>query len=67
MNHDISHCRGKNCPIKDTCHRFIASNDPNLGVWRSLGHVEYCSETECISGNMSFYWEEKSHGGDTYE
>ena len=24
MNHDITHCRGIDCPVKDTCYRYIA-------------------------------------------
>ena len=35
MNHDLAHCIGENrakypyeqCPKKDTCHRYIASQD----------------------------------------
>lgn len=24
MNHDIAHCKGKACPMKKTCYRYLA-------------------------------------------
>lgn len=24
MNHDITHCEGKSCPLKETCYRYAA-------------------------------------------
>lgn len=24
MNHDITHCEGKYCPLKETCYRYMA-------------------------------------------
>ena len=24
MNHDITHCEGKYCPLKETCYRYAA-------------------------------------------
>jgi hypothetical protein len=24
MQHDISHCKGGECPLKDTCYRYLA-------------------------------------------
>lgn len=27
MQHDITHCKGGDCPLKETCYRYIAHLD----------------------------------------
>lgn len=62
MNHDIAHCIGENrakypyepCPKKDTCHRYIASQDILLPAI-----VDWILPMGCINENYKLYWEEK--------
>lgn len=62
MNHDIAHCIGENrakypyepCPKKDTCHRYIASQDILLPAV-----VSWILPMGCINENYKLYWEEK--------
>lgn len=39
MSHDITHCAGNGCPIKNTCFRFEAHLD--LQARRLPGHFSY--------------------------
>lgn len=40
MQHDISHCKGGECPLKDTCYRYLAykelkENPGKFGTYHS--------------------------------
>ena len=28
MGHDITHCKGGDCPLKDNCYRYLANQEP---------------------------------------
>ena len=28
MGHDITHCKGNDCPLKDSCYRYLAYQEP---------------------------------------
>ena len=41
MQHDISHCKGGECPLKDTCYRYLAykelkENPGKYGLYHSF-------------------------------
>lgn len=36
MNHDIAHCQGNNCPIKETCDRYKAHLEVIEGKYQSM-------------------------------
>lgn len=65
MNHDIDHCNGQNCPIKQDCHRFLAvlnlrKNPHYLPVWYTSEQYDdstgecpnYCQHHNVESNNM---------------
>ena len=61
MNHDITHCNGDSCPVRETCHRYNAYLDlqkpTNFNeVFRE--HVPYHSASECINNGLNMYLEE---------
>lgn len=58
MNHDITHCKGDNCPKKETCHRYKAYLDiPNVKD-RTLFSMVLVQG--CIENNYNLYWEDKN-------
>ena len=46
---DISKCEGKECPIKETCYRYISKPDK---FWRSYISTPYNKETN----TCDYYW-----------
>ena len=47
MIHDITHCKGDECPQKDNCYRYLAyielvEQKAHLPVSMFLGHKESC-------------------------
>lgn len=49
---DISKCNGENCPIKETCWRYLAPD----GHWQSYMNYEYNKEKNKCDG----YWKVES-------
>jgi len=47
---DISKCMGGDCPLKDTCYRYLAPTHPTYQSW--LNSVPY-------DNGCDFYWEMK--------
>lgn len=35
MTHDITHCQGNGCPIKDSCIRYQAHVEVEKGIYKS--------------------------------
>lgn len=59
IQHDISHCRGGDCPLKETCFRYIMhkhllDNPGKYGMYHS-----YFITTPHSYGKCKHYWEEK--------
>ena len=66
MNHDITHCRGIDCPVKDTCYRYIAYLD---AIKTDQGYITILVQNkEEIEkeGKCHIYWptEKKYYGDD---
>lgn len=47
MNHDITHCNGKNCPLRNKCLRYLAfvelKKNEIPGVFPFFGKSPYSS------------------------
>lgn len=59
IQHDISHCRGGDCPLKETCfrylmHKHLLDNPGKYGQYHS-----YFITTPHSYGKCKQYWEEK--------
>lgn len=65
MNHDITHCIGEDrtknpyqpCPRRDTCHRYLASQDPCLPAVALI--IPWVLPMDCINNDYNLYWEDK--------
>ena len=56
MDHDITHCRGIDCPAKDTCYRYMAYQD---AIKNDLGYISILIQNkEEIEkeGKCHIYW-----------
>ena len=55
MNHDITHCRGIGCPIKEECFRYEAHLEVENGKYKSYMIPYYkdglCKRAEKIKAN----------------
>jgi hypothetical protein len=61
MNHDIRHCNGENCPVRKTCHRYMAHVDltePAKVNEPISGFQSYFNASTCISEDLKMYWGE---------
>ena len=54
MNHDIAHCRQTDCPLKETCYRYIAYLD---AVKQELTYISVFKPLEKAKDKCEFYWE----------
>lgn len=55
MGHDITHCKGNDCPLKDGCYRYLAYQEPYdfiISVLRSThykdGECEYFMDSSKV-------------------
>lgn len=57
MNHNISHCRGEGCMLRDTCMHYQAhleyQADEHL---KASIAVPYNDESECLLAGQKLYW-----------
>lgn len=51
MNHDITHCRGNDCPIKEQCYRYLAYKDINEPMLISVTAPIY------KNGSCELFWD----------
>ena len=51
MNHDITHCRGNDCPIKEQCYRYLAYKDINKPMLISVTAPIY------KNGSCELFWD----------
>ena len=64
MDHDITHCRGIDCPVKDTCYRYIAYQD---AVKNDIGYISILipnKEEIEKEGKCHIYWPTEKYYGD---
>lgn len=60
MNHDITHCKGDNCPKKETCHRYNAWLDfPRYHAITGSTLASMTTSKSCIENNYNLYWKER--------
>lgn len=57
--HDMCHCNGENCKLKDTCYRFIIHLD---GVKRGLTYLTYFVNPPVKDDKCNSYIEAKYYG-----
>ena len=57
MNHDISHCKGDGCMLRESCMHYQAhleyQSDEKL---KATIAVPYCEESECLQHDYQLYW-----------
>lgn len=57
MNHDITHCKGEGCMLRESCMRYQAHLEyhahPELVA--AVG-VPYCDESKCLLTGQKLYW-----------
>ena len=41
---DISKCKGENCPIRETCYRYIAKSNPYAQAWSIFEYKDGCND-----------------------
>lgn len=46
MEHDITHCKGNNCPFKYICYRYLAYQEPYDGFISVFQSTQY-KDGEC--------------------
>ena len=46
MWHDITHCKGNDCPLKDSCYRYLAYQEPYDGFISVFQSTQY-NDGEC--------------------
>ena len=46
MGHDITHCKGKDCPFRHICYRYLAYKEPYDGPISVLQSTHY-KDGEC--------------------
>lgn len=59
MNHDISHCRGGECPLKDTCYRYLAYYELKENPGKFGQYHSFFITTPFNNGRCRNYWEAK--------
>lgn len=47
MNHDITHCKGIGCPVKDDCFRYKAHLEVESGKYESMMITYYADGYLC--------------------
>lgn len=48
MTHDLTHCQGRECPLRDSCLRYLAHLDaPATGIPYLPYHTEMVSHGYC--------------------
>lgn len=53
MNHDITHCMGIDCPIKDDCFRYEAHLEVESGKYKSSWIPYYRDGSLCKRAEMA--------------
>lgn len=53
MNHDIAHCRQIDCPLKDTCYRYIAYLEAQK---EQMEYISVFKPLEKAKDQCPFYW-----------
>ena len=53
MDHDITHCRGNDCPVKEQCYRYLAYKDINEPMLISVTAPIY------KNGSCELFWDFK--------
>ncbi len=58
MNHDITHCKGEGCMLRESCMRYQAHLEYHAHpeMVAAIG-VPYCDENECLMTGQKLYWE----------
>ena len=51
MDHDITHCRGNDCPVKEQCYRYLAYKDINKPMLISVTAPIY------KNGSCELFWD----------
>lgn len=62
MDHDITHCEGINCPVKETCYRYLAYQEAvntDLSYITVLIQDEKNKEQLQAKGKCDMYWRTK--------
>lgn len=59
MNHDISHCKGGKCPLKDTCYRYLAYKELKENPGKFGQYHSFFITTPFNNGRCRNYWEAK--------
>lgn len=59
MNHDCTHCKGDNCPKKETCHRYKAWLDFPRYHAQTGSTLASMTTSKSLDNNYNLYWEEK--------
>ena len=58
MNHDLAHCKGEGCMLRESCLRYQAHLDyharPEMVAAIS---VPYFDENECLLHRRQLYWQ----------
>lgn len=52
MIHDIAHCEGGGCPLKDKCYRFLAHQE---AVERHLKYMTYITTPPHVEDKCDAY------------
>ena len=67
MQHDITHCKGTDCPVKETCYRYKAYQEAvntDLFYITVLIQDEKNKEQIKAEGKCEIYWPVKKYYGD---
>lgn len=59
MNHDIAHCRQIDCPLKDTCYRYIAYLEAQK---EKIEYISVFKPLEKAKDQCPFYWKYEEQG-----
>ena len=59
MNHDISHCKGGECPLKDTYYRYLAYKELKENPGKFGQYHSFFITTPFSNGRCRNYWEAK--------
>ena len=64
MQHDISHCKGGDCPLKETCYRYIAHRDIVDNPGKYGQYHSYFITTPHNYGKCKHYWKADKEDND---
>lgn len=56
IQHDISHCRGGECPLKETCYRYLMHKDLQDNPGKYGKYHSYFVTTPFNYGKCKHHW-----------